>query len=141
MLIDESSTRRSVDRPALLLVAAREHPQVAHDVAHALGALARLGQRLARLVERVARCRRRRHAAGAADARRERRDLVPHEVDVGDDVRERVVDLVRDARRQRPDRRHAAREDQLVLHPPPLRQIADEEVVALGAGPAAVEDR
>ena len=42
-------------RTALVLVAAREHPQVAHDVADALGALARLGQRLARLVERVRR--------------------------------------------------------------------------------------
>ena len=70
---------------------------------------------------------------------RERRDLLPDEVDVGDDVRERVVDLVGDAGGQRPDRRHPAREDQLILHPPALRQVADEEVVALGAGTAAVQ--
>ena len=68
-----------------------------------------------------------------------RRDLLPDEVDVGDDVRERVVDLVRDTGRQRAHRRHAAREDQLVLHPPPIGQVADEEVVALRPGTAALQ--
>ena len=50
----------------------------------------------------------------------QRRQLPAREIDVGDDVRERVVDLVRHARRQRADRRHAAGEDQLVLHVAPL---------------------
>ena len=126
------------DRPALLLVAAREHPQVAHDVADALGALARLGQRLARLVERRAPGRRRRPRCAVEP----RRDVViwcRDEVDVRDDVGERVVDLVRDAGRQRPHRRHPPGEDQLVLHPPAIGQVADEEVVALGTGTAAVQ--
>src|SRR4029078_804682 len=39
------------DGPALLLVTARKTPQVARDVADALGALTRLGQRLPGLVQ------------------------------------------------------------------------------------------
>ena len=82
------------------------------------------------------------HAA-ARQARRQRRHLVANEVDVGDDVRERVVDFVRHAGGERPDRRHPPREDELVLHPPPFGQIADEEVVPLGGRPRriAIRDR
>ena len=66
---------------------------------------------------------------------------MPYEVDVGHDVRERVVDLVRDPRRQRPHRGHAPGKDQLVLHPPPLGQIANVEVMALGAARGGLRHR
>ena len=114
------------DRTALLLVAAGEDPQVAHDVADPLGPLARLGERLAGLVEHVRRAAARR---APGEARRDGGDLMAGEVDVRHDVGERVVDLVRHPRRQRPHRRHPPGEDELVLHPFAVGEVADEKVV------------
>ena len=127
-------------RPARLLVAAREDLEVAHDVAHPLGALARLAQRLDRPRPGSGRCRPAPTTAAPA-CRGQRRQLPPREVDVRDDVRERVVDLVRHARRQRPDRRHAPGEDQLLLHLPALGEVADEEVVAFQDPGGRPDDR
>ena len=112
-LVLRDSDRRVEDRVdverhvAGAAVVAAERPEVPHDVAHAQRALARLVEHLPVLWI-------------AAPA-------LQHEAQVGQHVRQGVVDLVRDAGGEQPHARHALAALELLEQRLPLRDVARDE--------------
>ncbi len=113
--------------PPLLVGRAREDPEVADDLTHALGGVSGVAQLFDDLVEPAIEAR-----LGGELAHRFRGEL-----EVGADRGERVVDLVGDARRERADRGHAIGDEELLLQLAllgPARRVAQ---LALDGGAEA----
>jgi hypothetical protein len=117
--------RFNVEAPAARLAPAREQLQVADDVA-------RPPRGVARVLERLEQARAP-HWIGLAEAL----DVAGHEIDVQRHHRERVVDLVRDAGRERAHRHHAVGDQQLLLRAHALGDVAQDQHHALDAARAA----
>ena len=105
---------RRVQRLAPLVEPAGEHLEPAHDLRHALGPAVRLGHRL----EQV---------AGALRVGQQLGQLLLEQRQVRQHGGERVVDLVREAARQRPHRGHALRDDQVFLQARALLVVVPQE--------------
>ena len=112
-----------VDGLEAALSRAAEGPQVAGDGADACGARADGRESLAHALQGRLRVMQRR-ALEPADELLEHVQLPLHILAVREDVRERVVDLVCHARRQRPERHHP-----IVLHHRPLQVVKLADVV------------
>ena len=97
--------------PTLVAVDAREREEIAHDGADAIDAFERDAERLAALRARIA----------------QRRELTSRHLDVVEDVGERVVDLVCDARGEHSDRREPLGREDLLAQPHALGDVAPDE--------------
>ena len=109
MFTDESRTRRTFNRALVVLRRSREELQIAHDSPDPFAPLARLGERLA-------------EGRRVVDGSPRRPERLLDEPEVRHDVSERVVDLVRYPRGQRPERGESLGLDERSLELPSLRR-------------------
>jgi hypothetical protein len=117
--------RVHVDGSRRLLVAAPERAHHPHDPPHAIGAVERVRRRLREQLD----------GGKRGDGPRALRASSRDELEVEHDVRERVVQLVRDAAREAPERRHAIGEEVLDLELLARRHVADDPRSSRGSPP------
>ena len=115
-----------VDRAAVLDVALREGQKIADDLPHPVRALDGLLERQSPAPPAL-RCPRAAELLDRVVAGARRAQAAKHVLEVDQQVRERIVDLVRDARREGPQRGHPVALHELMLELGPLGHVSRDD--------------